>query len=99
VPKIQSDRGVKAASQRRLIKSVDPQWLPKHDALSQAYVDKMLDGIVNFSIPVARFETRWKLSQNRGRREMERIAAELAKSRESAERALAELTLRHLVEK
>jgi transcriptional regulator len=99
VPKIQSDREVKAASQRRLIKSVDPQWLPKHDALSQAYVDKMLDGIVNFSIPVARFETRWKLSQNRGRREMERIAAELAKSRESAERALAELTLRHLVEK
>jgi transcriptional regulator len=99
VPKIQPDRGVKAASQRRLIESIDPQWLPKHDALSPQYLEKMLDGIVNFSIPVARFETRWKLSQNRGRREMERIAAQLEKSADSVERALAELTLRHLAEK
>ena len=29
----------------------------------------MLDGIVNFQIAVTRLETRWKLSQNRGRRE------------------------------
>ena len=56
----------------------------------------MLDGIVNFSIPVARLETRWKLSQNRGREEMERIAAQLEKS---GERALAELTRKHYVDK
>jgi predicted FMN-binding regulatory protein PaiB len=59
----------------------------------------MLEGIVNFSIPVARLETRWKLSQNRGRREMERIAAELDKSGDSIEKALAALTRAHLVEK
>jgi len=70
VPRINSNRKAKADSQRRLIESLDPEWLPKHDALSQAYVDKMLDGIVNFSIPVSRLETRWKLSQNRGRQEM-----------------------------
>lgn len=98
VPKIISDRQMKHDSQRRLIESLDPQWLPKHDALRQEYVDMMLDGIVNFEIPVARLETRWKLSQNRGRREQEQIAAALDKSPDSAERALAALTRKHLAE-
>ena len=40
----------------------------------------MLDGIVNFQIAVTRLETRWKLSQNRSRREQELIAAQLEKS-------------------
>ena len=95
VPAIISDRKAKAESQRRLIESLDPVWLPKHEALSQKYVDMMLDGIVNFSIPVARMETRWKLSQNRGRQEMELIAAELEKSGDAGERALAALTRKH----
>ena len=99
VPQIIADRNAKAQSQRRLIESLDPQWLPRHDALSQAYVDKMLDGIVNFSIPVARVETRWKLSQNRGRREMEAIAAALDASGDSAARDLAALTRKHYVDK
>jgi transcriptional regulator len=95
VPGLISDRKSKHASQRRLIEVLDPLWLPKFDALRQEYVDQMLDGIVNFSIPVARIETRWKLSQNRGRREMELIAAELDKSADTGERALAALTRRH----
>ena len=95
VPKTIADREAKAASQRRLIESLDPAWLPKHDALSQKYVDQMLDGIVNFSIAVTRLETRWKLSQNRGREEMERIAAQLEKS---GEHALAGLTRKHFVD-
>jgi transcriptional regulator len=95
VPEIISDKKEKAASQRRLIESLDPQWLPKHDALRQEYVDMMLDGIVNFTIPVARIETRWKLSQNRGGREMELIAAALENSGDSGAIALAELTRRH----
>jgi transcriptional regulator len=98
VPKVISDRQVKYDSQRRLIESLDPQWLPKHDALRQEYVDRMLDGIVNFAIPVARLETRWKLSQNRGRREQELIAAALDASPDSTERALAALTRKHLAE-
>ena len=99
VPKINSDAKAKAESQRRLIESLDPQWLPKHDALSQKYVDMMLNGIVNFSIPIARLETRWKLSQNRGRDEMERIAAGLEKSGDPGGRELAALMRRHYVEK
>ena len=98
VPKVISDRQAKYDSQRRLIESLDPQWLPKHDALRQEYVDRMLDGIVNFAIPVARLETRWKLSQNRGRREQELIAAALDTSPDSTERALAALTRKHLAE-
>ena len=99
VPEIISKKEEKMRSQRRLIESLDPEWLPKHDALSQKYVDQMLDGIVNFSIPVTRMETRWKLSQNRGRREMELIAAALDKSGDPLERALAALTRKHFVEK
>ncbi|MEK6245988.1 MAG: FMN-binding negative transcriptional regulator [Pseudomonadota bacterium] len=99
VVKIISEKKAKYESQRRLIESLDPQWLPKFDALRQEYVDMMLDGIVNFEIEVTRLETRWKLSQNRGRREMELIAAQLEKSAHTGERALAELTRKHYVEK
>jgi transcriptional regulator len=98
VASIVEDRARKHSAQRRLIEGLDPQWLPKFDALREEYVTRMLDGIVNFSIPVARLQTRWKLSQNRGRREMELIAAEHDKSRDSAERQLAELMRRHFVD-
>jgi transcriptional regulator len=98
VPVLIQDKSKKLASQRRLVAEMDPQWLTKFDALRQEYVDMMLDGIVNFEIPVSRLETRWKLSQNRGRREMELIAAQLDKSADSVERALADLTRKHLVD-
>jgi transcriptional regulator len=95
VAKIHEASAAKAASQRRLIESVDPQWLAKHDALRPEYVEQMLNGIVNFSIAVTRIDARWKLSQNRGKGEMERIAAALDKSADSVEKALAALTRKH----
>ena len=98
IPKVLSDSKLKYASQRRLVAALDPQWLPKFDALSPKYVDGMLEGIVNFEIEVTRLETRWKLSQNRSRREQELIAEQLDKSADPAERALAALTRRHLNE-
>ena len=98
IPVLVSEKSKKYASQRRLVADMDPQWLPQFDALRQEYVDMMLDGIVNFEIPLARLETRWKLSQNRGRREMELIADQLAKSDHSAERSLAALTRKHLID-
>jgi len=97
IPKLVQERSRKYANQRELVKILDPQWLPKFDALRPEYVEKMLDGIVNFEIEVTRLETRWKLSQNRSRREMELIAAALDASGDSAERQLAALTRRHLV--
>jgi len=98
IAKISSDPKAKAASQRHLIETLDPQWLPKHDALPPKYVAQMLDGIVNFTIAVTRLDTRWKLSQNRGRGEMELIAAALEKTGDAGDRALAALTRQHLVE-
>jgi transcriptional regulator len=94
VPQLVEDRAAKHASQRRLVATLDAQWLPQFDALRAEYVERMLGAIVNFRIPVTRVETRWKLSQNRGRREMELIAQALA---ESGEAALAELTRKHFV--
>ena len=98
VPAVVSEKSRKYESQRRLVAEMDPQWLPKFDSLSNDYVDRMLEGIVNFEIPVARLETRWKLSQNRGRREMELIAGQLARSDDSVERSLAALTRKHLID-
>jgi len=96
VPRLIDEKKLKHENQRRLVAMLDPQWLPRFDALRPEYVDHMLAGIVNFEIAVTRLDTRWKLSQNRSRREQELIAAELEKSPDSAERALAELTRKHL---
>ena len=97
IPRLVEDRTAKHASQRRLISTLDPQWLPRFDALRQEYVERMLDGIVNFEIEVTRLETRWKLSQNRSRREQQLIVDQLEKSQDSVERALAGLTRKHFV--
>jgi len=99
IPKLIEDRGAKHANQRRLVEVLDPQWLPRFDALRAEYVDSMLAGIVNFEIEVTRLDTRWKLSQNRSRREQELIAAQLEKSRDGIERELAALTRKHLTER
>jgi len=95
-PKVVADPKLKYESQRRLIEAMDPKWLPQFDGLRPQYVEQMLAGIVNFQIAVTRLETRWKLSQNRSRREQELIAAELDKSNDSVERALGALTRKHL---
>lgn len=83
----------------KLVAHHDPQWEPAFNQLSPGYMHGMLESIVAFEIPVDRIETRWKLSQNRGRQEMELITAELQKSPFAAERELAPLMRRHLVDK
>ena len=98
-PRVLEDRGEKHAAMASLVGELDPQWKPEFDVMPKAYEEQMLDGIVAFEIPVTRLETRWKLSQNRGRDEQERIAARLEQSTDSAERALAALTRKHLVPK
>jgi transcriptional regulator len=97
-PRLISAPEDKLKNQRQLVAQLDPEWLPKFDALSPQYIEKMLDGIVNFEIDVTRIDARWKLSQNRGRREMELIAARLEKSDDTMVRALAALHRQHLPE-
>ncbi|MEO8202683.1 MAG: FMN-binding negative transcriptional regulator [Betaproteobacteria bacterium] len=93
------DAAAKRAAVARLVAHHDPLWQPEFEKLSPAYMEGMLAGIVAFEIPVERIETRWKLSQNRGRQEMELITAELEKSAYSWERDLVPLMQKHLVEK
>jgi transcriptional regulator len=95
--RVTGERAAKHASQRKLVALLDPQWLPAFDGLREEYLASMLDNIVSFEIAVTRLEARWKLSQNRGRREQERIIAQLEKSPDCSARALAELTRRHLL--
>jgi transcriptional regulator len=97
IPKLISSSEEKHRNQRQLVAQLDPEWLSKFDALRPEYVRQMLDGIVNFEIAVTRIDARWKLSQNRGRREMELIAAELDKSPDTTLQALAALTRKHFV--
>jgi transcriptional regulator len=87
----------KRAAVAKLVAHHDPQWLPEYEKLSPAYMEGMLNGIVAFEIPVERIETRWKLSQNRGRQEMELITAELEKSPFSWERELVPFMRKHRV--
>jgi transcriptional regulator len=96
--RVTTDKTVKRASQRRLVAALDPEWLPKFEALGEDYLERMLDGIVTFDLEVTRLETRWKLSQNRGRREQELIAAELDKAGDPMLSALAALTRKHYAE-
>ncbi len=95
-PTIIEAREAKHAAQAKLVAAHDPEWLPAFNRLRGQYVDDMLAAIVNFELEVTRIETRWKLSQNRGRREQERIVEQLEKSADGVERSLAALTRRHL---
>ncbi len=99
VPRVVDAREAKHDVMRQLVALMDPQWQPAFETLPSDYTEQMLAGIVVFKIPVTRIETRWKLSQNRGRREQELIVAQLEKSADSTERALAALTRKHLVKK
>lgn len=95
--KVIDDAQAKHASQRRLVAAHDPEWLGAFDALAPDYVEGMLGGIVVFEVAVTRFDSRWKLSQNRGRQEQERIIENLERGGTVGDRALAELTRKHLV--
>jgi len=99
VPRVIDARADKHACMAKLVAEMDPQWKPEFDALAGEYMEGMLDNIVAFEVPVTRLDTRWKLSQNRGRAEQELIAAQLDKSADTTERALAALTRRHLAER
>jgi len=88
--------GAKRAALAKLVATHDPAWLPEFERLPADYLRDMLGGIVAFEIAVTRLETRWKLSQNRGRREQALIIAQLEASGGEGERALAALTRKHL---
>ncbi|HSH07613.1 MAG TPA: FMN-binding negative transcriptional regulator [Burkholderiales bacterium] len=90
-------RDVKHAAQRRLVAAHDPEWSDAFDRLSRDYVDGMLSNIVSFEVAVTRIDARWKLSQNRGRRDQERVIENLERNGTAGDQALAALMRRHRV--
>jgi transcriptional regulator len=91
------DRQAKHAAQRRLVAAHDPEWLTEFDGLAQDYVDPMLSAIVVFEVAVTRLDARWKLSQNRGRREQDLVIENLERGAAAGDQALAALMRKHLV--
>ena len=91
------DRQAKHAAQRRLVAAHDPDWLAAFDALTQDYLDPMLSAIVVFEVAVTRLDARWKLSQNRGRREQDLVIENLERGAAAGDQALAALMRKHLV--
>jgi transcriptional regulator len=91
------DRQAKHAAQRRLVAAHDPEWLTEFDGLAQDYVDPMLAAIVVFEVAVTRLDARWKLSQNRGRREQDLVIENLERGAAAGDQALAALMRKHLV--
>jgi len=91
------DRQAKHAAQRRLVAAHDPEWLAEFDGLAQDYLDPMLSAIVVFEVAVTRLDARWKLSQNRGRREQDLVIENLERSAAAGDQALAALMHKHLV--
>ena len=85
------------AAVAKLVAAHDPAWQPEFERLPAEYLRDMLGAIVAFEISVTRLQTRWKLSQNRGRREQDLIIERLEASADPGERALAELTRKHRV--
>lgn len=56
----------------------------------RAYIDKMLQAIVGFSLPIQRLEGQWKLSQNRSTADREGVQHALSANPDAGARDLAE---------
>jgi transcriptional regulator len=57
----------------------------------QAFIEKLLGGIVGFEIAIDRLEGKWKLNQNQSEARRERVREVLEQSTRNADRLVAEL--------
>jgi len=62
----------------------------------ESYVAGQLRGIVGIAIPVARFDAKWKMSQNRSDDDVRGVVASLCESPLAVERAAAEIVAERL---
>jgi len=93
VPQIISDPNAAYADQKRLADffeaGSDSPW--SMDDRDPAYIAGMLRAIVNFRIPIARIEGKFKMSQNRPAEDRQSVADALSRSPDQAERETAAL--------
>jgi transcriptional regulator len=92
-PRIVDDPEKARAMQQRLVAAhesgFDEPW--SIDGLSESYVTGQLRAIVNFEIPIARIEGKFKLNQNRTAEDRAGVVAALQESPRADDRAVAEL--------
>ena len=69
---------------RDLISTFETAYEQQWDSLSETYQQRMLSHIVGFEVSVTRIEAKFKLSQNRTRKEQQQIIDSLAASSDSA---------------
>ncbi|MBD0372483.1 MAG: FMN-binding negative transcriptional regulator [Pyrinomonadaceae bacterium] len=75
----------------RMIAEHDADYLRKWKEMPKDYINSKLNGIVAFRVDPTRVEARFKLSQDRTRRERENIINEFASSRDSVVSELVDL--------
>jgi len=66
-----------------LIRHFDALYLQQWASLSQEYRSRMMRHIVGFQIKITRLETKFKLSQNRSRKDQQSVIQSLASSQDS----------------
>lgn len=80
---------------RDLIPTFETAYEQQWDSLSATYQQRMLSHIVGFEVSVTRIEAKFKLSQNRTRKEQQQIIDSLAASSDSAVSGTARLMCEH----
>lgn len=97
-PRIVEESGRVTASLRQLVEEHERGFAQPWDmeVLPEAYVGKMIRGIVAFEIPITRLEGKFKLSQNRSIEDRRRVVEALAASDDVVERGLADAMRRDL---
>lgn len=91
-PRIVEESGQATASLRQLVdkheRGFAEPWAM--EMLPEAYIAKMIRGIVAFEIPITRLEGKFKLSQNRSVEDRRRVVESLAASDDATERGVAD---------
>ena len=78
-----------------LIPTFDAAYEQQWDSLSEPYRQRMLSHIVGFEIAVARIEAKFKLSQNRTRKEQQQVIDSLSTASDTAVSGTAHLMCEH----
>ncbi len=78
-----------------MMQRMEPSYLTQWNSLSTTYKENMVNGIVAFDLVVSRLESKEKLSQNKKKRERERIIASLSNSDLQGDKLTAEYMQRN----
>jgi len=79
-PRLHEEREAKLAILAATVAATEPEFQQTFDAYPPDFVDAKLKGIVAFSFVVSRIDARWKLSQDRGSGDRERITLAMSLS-------------------